>query len=55
MGANSVKNFIEESQCSGCTNALAQAAPRPAQALKRQKGEKKRPDTAFPQASGPMK
>ena len=41
MGANSVKNFFEDCQRSGHTDALAQAAPRPAQALKRQKGEKK--------------
>jgi len=38
-------NFFENFQRSGCTDALAQAAPCPAQALKRQKGEKKRPDT----------
>ena len=41
MGANSVKNFFEDSQRSGCSNALVQTALRPAQALKRQKGEKK--------------
>ena len=41
MGANSVKKFFEDSQQSGCSNALAQAAPCPAQALKRQKGKKK--------------
>lgn len=54
MGANSVKKFFEDSQQSGCSNALAQAAPCPAQALKRQKGKKDR-TPAFPQASGPMK
>lgn len=42
MGANSVTNFIEDSQRSGCTNALAQAAPSLALALKRQKAEKNR-------------
>ena len=55
MGANSVKKFFEDSQQSGCSNALAQAAPCPAQALKRQKGKKKDRTPAFPQASGPMK
>ena len=41
MGANSVKNYFEDSHRSGCTDALAQAVPNPALALKRQKGEKK--------------
>lgn len=44
MGANSVKKIFEDSQRSGCTDALAQAAPSLALALKRQKGKKK-PDT----------
>ena len=54
MGANSVKKIFEDSQRSGCTDALAQAAPSLALALKRQKGKKNR-TPAFPQASGPMK
>lgn len=41
MGANSVKNYFEDSHRSGCTDALAQAVPNPALALKRQKAQKK--------------
>ena len=52
MGANSVKKIFEDSQRSGCTDALAQAAPSLALALKRKKKDR---TPAFPQASGPMK
>ena len=55
MGANSVKNYFEDSHRSGCTDALAQAVPNPALAMKRQKAQKKDRTPAFPQASGPMK
>ena len=41
MGANSVKSILKDSQRSGFSNVLVQTASRPAQALKRQKGEKK--------------